>query len=717
MTRKHTGVYRPSYSLQYGLSVISRTPTGRVNAVRCRFCVTFGRQQRLDGHVKKTKRSRGDILTWSSKRWRSDTFTQHHRHVHSKKWNEYVNLPDEEKVNFFNVHVPFAETIPAHFQVDNKRVYLINASIIEKVLKAHFISDETEYGYRNSVINLLEPVAGNMFNLTIANLARFEIIVRFVGNGQSFYQAVQSVRAVRDVGNNPNLVGVTETTVRQSAQATIAINLQHMRRIICDARCWAFSIAFDAATNREDSYLDIRLRVCERDGLANVHLLTITLHESHTGLLMFDMISQLLEAVLGSCWRNKLLSVATDGARNMTGRVQGAVTRFQQVCLPGFIRIWCANHQLDLVIQAVVRNVMQDSFRSQLLSVISYLRRQTTLRSKMGSTCPALCQTRWLSLGSSTKWLTRHREEIEEYMMEKNCDLCPTSAWWLTASAFKVYISLVDECAKAMQGKDTLIIEQNELITKLIQDIRDAVKIEGPLSGLNLLSIVGEDSVAYHLSGVDGVYLVRRTAVTQFLEDASFNAADDLANLSLLDAAEVEQNIAQLFLESFMRISELRVQRSESNAALEHQFPGVLPWHLYNMRPRDFFCALKMQKERLLATFQPSTLVAIEEEFRAFKKYISCNASAFAMAKEFEQCAASGGEVFGRAWKPYKCKFKMLFAFSGGLASVFPSTATVESDFLTLQWEKNLHRSSLTDLSLEGILHCKETGTVSKLKH
>ena len=49
-------------------------------------------------------------------------------------------------------------------------------------------------------------------------------------------------------------------------------------------------------------------------------------------------------------------------------------------------------------------------------------------------------------------------------------------------------------------------------------------------------------------------------------------------------------------------------------------------------------------------------------------------------------------------------KFDILRDFCGRIATIFPNTATVESDFSVLGWEKNEYRQSLTDLSLEGIM-------------
>ena len=39
---------------------------------------------------------------------------------------------------------------------------------------------------------------------------------------------------------------------------------------------------------------------------------------------------------------------------------------------------------------------------------------------------------------------------------------------------------------------------------------------------------------------------------------------------------------------------------------------------------------------------------------------------------------------------------------------VFPNTTTIESDFSILGWEKDEYRKSLTDLSLDSIIQCKQ---------
>ena len=64
--------------------------------------------------------------------------------------------------------------------------------------------------------------------------------------------------------------------------------------------------------------------------------------------------------------------------------------------------------------------------------------------------------------------------------------------------------------------------------------------------------------------------------------------------------------------------------------------------------------------------------------------------------------------TFKAGWTIVDGKFSALRDFCGGIATVFANTASVESDFSILGWEKDEYRLSLTDLSLEGILQSKQ---------
>jgi hypothetical protein len=148
------------------------------------------------------------------------------------------------------------------------------------------------------------------------------------------------------------------------------------------ASSWTFSIAMDMSTHMSTSYLDIRVRLFVRGAIHNLHLLAIPMFGAHTADQIFNHADTALNAICAQ-WRDIIVSISTDGERKMTGRVSGVATRFQRAAKPGFFRIWCGLHQLDLVLQKFFKQLIDDEFYSKLIGVISYLRRQQSLINEM----------------------------------------------------------------------------------------------------------------------------------------------------------------------------------------------------------------------------------------------------------------------------------------------------------------------------------------------
>jgi hypothetical protein len=67
------------------------------------------------------------------------------------------------------------------------------------------------------------------------------------------------------------------------------------------------------------------------------------------------------------------------------------------------------------------------------------------------------------------------------------------------------------------------------------------------------------------------------------------------------------------------------------------------------------------------------------------------------------------------SWSPLGKEYDALKEFCGGLASVMPGTSSVESDFSLINWTRDPHSKSLSDFSLEAILHCKQYRTLESM--
>ena len=139
----------------------------------------------------------------------------------------------------------------------------------------------------------------------------------------------------------------------------------------------------------------------------------------HTGEQIYLHAKKILD-ILCPEWQSIMLSITTDGEKKMTGHIQGVATRFEQAALPGFFRIWCGLHQLDLVLQQFYTELMDNSFYGILTNLISYLRRQFNLIAEMKTKAKTVADTRWESMSKVSNWFKVHQVQLLQYLEEKN---------------------------------------------------------------------------------------------------------------------------------------------------------------------------------------------------------------------------------------------------------------------------------------------------------
>lgn len=116
----------------------------------------------------------------------TNSFAQHLNLMRRELWMQYKDFSDEEKVKFFDLDTVFAETFPSFFESADKMEVTIDAEGIEDVIKRLFCDDDTKYGPRNSVTQLLRRLNPTSYQLVVNNLMKFQHVTRFVAQGQSF---------------------------------------------------------------------------------------------------------------------------------------------------------------------------------------------------------------------------------------------------------------------------------------------------------------------------------------------------------------------------------------------------------------------------------------------------------------------------------------------------------------------------------------------------
>lgn len=115
---------------------------------------------------------------------------------------------------------------------------------------------------------------------------------------------------------------------------------------------------------------------------------------------------------------------------------------------------------------------------------------------------------------------------------------------------------------------------------------------------------------------------------------------------------------------------------------------------------------------QLRHSWEEEYIVEIECEHR---ELVLAYRNELALKSAIDAYASINIKSFETAWEIVTGRFEILRDFCGEIAAVFANTASVESDFSVLGWERDEYRLSLTDLSLKGVLHCKQFDAIEKL--
>jgi len=482
------------------------------------------------------------------------------------------------------------------------------------------------------------------------------------------------------------LGSLSDNEVSKHCRIVCAISLQWLKELLSNV--WAFSIATDAGNNSGSAYLDLRVRFYLKGNLHNFHLLAIPMRESHTGAYQYNLVVKAFD-VLVPDWRHKLIGVSSDGASAMTGCIQGTVTRLQQESHHSIFRIWCGAHQLDLVIKKAFNGLMDERFLTTLSGVTGHLRRQQNLLAEMKSTCPLFVNTRSISMGKVLKWLKVKRMRLLQHVEEKKPLCTPSVDWWLMVFIIQPMVERAEETFVALQGMNTLVCEQAQQLTRLQTDIMMRCNIQGPLSDHEKVAYLDDLSEDQTAAFVQGDYGVKRGMLRDAINETSAFVCEKMDSLFESNNA-VDKDTHDRILGMIARFG-LEIADGTNRVVAE----------------RDNQNGAGQQRLRLVhAGLDIAGVEKIDELFRQLRLEYRENSG---FKQQLVDChmGNSGLASFAESWKPLGKEYDELKKFCGGIASVMPTTATVEGDFSLINWTKDPFSRKLTDFSLEAILHCK----------
>ena len=328
------------------------------------------------------------------------------------------------------------------------------------------------------------------------------------------------------------------------------------------------------------SSLDLRRRVFVPKFL----LSNIPMFDWHTGEVMFTMVDSFL-SILCPDWKIRLLGVTSDGARNMTGRVAGVVTRLDNAMHDAcqLTRIWCGAHQLGLVMEDIMSNVIKERFFSILTGFITHLTRQLNLIAEMQTTCPRVVN-RWLSTEKVISWFKLHRPQLLAHIEAKRPASAPPRLWWVALLAMHHFTTRTAITFRSIQGLTTLANQQQAALSGLIDNFIVDIGVTGPLTAECIAAL----DPSTH--AVCGRYAVAFQSVQEFLSGLA-TWVDVLINESLeSEQKELQRDIALVYVTACNRIDEISIYRDHSNNPCDdpNSLPPVLPHELVKLSAANF---------------------------------------------------------------------------------------------------------------------------------
>jgi hypothetical protein len=404
-------------------------------------------------------------------------------------------------------------------------------------------------------------------------------------------------------------------------------------------------------------------------------------------------------------WRSKLIGTTTDGENTMTGRHGGVVTLIEREAEHDILRVWCGPHQIDLSAKHFIKDLNNGSFYKMTHALSVHLRKQANLITTMQSTCPK-DTTRWAQFAAMTAWLLTHRLRLLKHIEEKDPACAPTNEWWLICAAVCPVLRCISTTLVILQGNDIILSQQMTEIERLIHNIS------------TMLNITNEADFDYDEVGPDELFVsqglcILPTDAEAHVKDQGSWARNLLAAFSVNAKNELLSMISKAVIQLVASLTTIRAERDSNNNARGEVAPPVMPFPLAQMRTSTFIdTILDKYRARLLLEWQADEVEMIETDHQEL-------VHAYRHEPGFKERVDKQDHttMFNHGWGEFAGRFTYLRQFSAGLGCVFANTATVESDFSVLKWEMDDFRSSMSNITLEGVFQSKQTEIIAKLGH
>jgi hypothetical protein len=170
------------------------------------------------------------------------------------------------------------------------------------------------------------------------------------------------------------------------------------------------------------------------------------------------------------------------------------------------IQIWCGTHQLNLVMEHIMNDVVKEHFFTIMTGFITHIIREQKLITDMNTTCPRIVN-QWLSTKKVTKWFKIHLPELLTHIKSKQPTSAPLHLWWVYLLVMQHFMNNIYIAFSSIEGLMTLLEQQQATLNNLVASFIDNVGMISPFT----IESIGNLDTSTHV--INRLYVISISSV------------------------------------------------------------------------------------------------------------------------------------------------------------------------------------------------------------
>jgi hypothetical protein len=365
--------------------------------------------------------------------------------------------------------------------------------------------------------------------------------------------------------------------------------------------------------------------------------------------------------------------------------------------------VWCTPHQIDIIVKSSTEGIDGDAYVKDVYSFSVHLWSQHNLIIQMGVKCPKKTN-RWVHLGRVLNFYKEYRRSIIAHTLEKHPEKLPLDMWWVITYAVAPAVDEINITFAKLQSRSLLVAQQAKFVNALI----------GTLTAMFCIEVIDpdqsdDDDGEIKYISIESMW-IDVAGIENHIRDQGLAAGKFFDALNATDQNAVIKEITSYAIMLVTGLTGVKAERDENNQPLDHDAPPIMPQQLVTLRPAKFIQeVLDKYRDRLQKFWTSNEFEEIEADHRDLVKMYRDDENMRNVIDKHDV-----NTLFNDTWDCVP-RFKHLRAFCGGLATIFPNTTSIESDFSILKLKLDAFHTALMHLSLEGIMQAKQRAILKQL--